>query len=167
MRCPRRRLPHSSVRNPPARSTSRASLILLVVVDDQDERVFRVCRSTTWRAWRRSRHGRILLLCRSGSCSPMTTTSSAKASGVWSRRGPISRSRRCAATSTRCAGRRRAARCGRHRHSHASGDSDEGIQAARACARRTRRSALSYSASMRIRRVLALLEGGSAGVRTS
>ena len=124
--------------------------VLLVVVDDQDERF----------------HGRILSPWRSASCSPRITTSSAKASGACWRRGPTSRSRPSAATSTRCWPRW--TRSSRTSSSPTSAclraASDEGIQAAE----RLRESnpdvgvvVLSQYANPGY--ALALLEQGSAG----
>ena len=60
-------------------------------------------------------------------------------------------------------GRRRAARCGRHRHSHAPGDTDEGIQAAaRLRATNPEVGVVVLSQYANPSYVLALLEGGSA-----
>ena len=75
--------------------------------------------------------------CRSGSCSPRTTTSSARASGACSRRSPTSRSRPCAATSTRCSPRSSAEQPDVVVTDirMPPGDTDEGIQAADAAAR--------------------------------
>ena len=120
--------------------------VLLVVVDDQDER-------RTRRAWRRGRHRRILGACRSGSCSPRTTTSSVRASGGCSRRDPTSRSRPSAATSTRCSPQ--STPSGRTSSSPTSAcrraTPTRGSRPPSGCARRTRRSASSCSASTRTR----------------
>ncbi len=130
-RSPRRRVAASSVRNPAAPQHVPGELpVLLVVVDDQDER-----RSSGHRASGvGSPYPRP---CRSGSCSPRITTSSARASGGCSRRSPTSRSRPCAATSTRCSPRSDAERPDVVVTDirMPPGNTDEGIQAADAAAR--------------------------------
>ena len=115
-------------------------------------------------SWRRKRHRRILATCPSGSCSPRTSTSSARACGVCSRRETSSRSQRSARTSTRCS--TRWMRSGRTSSSRISGcrpgNTDEGIQAATRL-RETNPEVgvvvLSQYATPSY--VLALLEGGS------
>ena len=104
------------------------------------------------------------LLCRSGSCSRMTTTSSARASGAcWRRgrprgRGSVRRPRLAA-----CRRRRRAAGCRRDRHRMPPSDTDEGIQAADALrATNPEVGVVVLSQYANPSYLLALLEGGSA-----
>ena len=149
-----------------AQHVPRELQVLLVVVDDQDERRFRAYLSAGERASRRSGHRRILCPCRSGSCSPRTTTSFVRASGGCSRRDPTSRSRPSAATSARCSPRSTAERPDVVVTDirMPPGGADEGIQAAERL-RETNPEigvvVLSQYANPSY--VLALLERGSAG----
>ena len=139
----------SSVRNPAARSTSRAS------------RRFRSLSSTTRtsglqrgpalsRAFGAEGHGRILRACRSGSCSPRITTCREGFAGSWT--SPRVRGRSRLRGSRRAArdGRGRAARPGRHGHPHAADRDRRGDPGGRAAARdEAPTSASSSSASTR------------------
>ena len=156
----------SSVPNPAARSTSRASFRFLSLSSTISTSGGSPARRAVACLCRRRRHRRILGACLSGSCSPRTSTWSARVSGACSIRKTSWRSQRCAETWTRCSTRlpqstltwwSRISAC------HLAART-RGSRPRPGCARRTPRSVSSCSASTRTPSyALALLKGGSEG----